>query len=75
MFLYSNGENGLIAKKKDAVSLADCMEKLLEAKDLREKMGEDGYRKFKMHFTLDIFEARMAKVLESITACEDRENK
>ena len=70
-----NGENGLIAKKKDAVSLADCMEKLLEDKDLREKMGENGYRKFKSNFTLGIFEARMAKVLESITACEDRKNK
>lgn len=73
--VVKNGENGLIAKKKDAVSLADCMEKLLEDKDLREKMGEDGYRKFKSNFTLGIFEARMAKVLESITACEDRENK
>lgn len=72
--VVKNGENGLIAKKKDAVSLADCMEKLLEDKDLREKMGEDGYRKFKSKFTLNVFEARMAEILEYITACEDREN-
>ena len=72
--VVKNGENGLITKKKDAVSLADCMEKLLEDKDLREKMGENGYRKFKSNFTLDIFEARMAEILEYITACEDREN-
>ena len=72
--VVKNGENGLIAKKKDAVSLADCMEKLLEDKDLREKMGENGYRKFKSDFTLNVFEARMAEVLEYIIACEDREN-
>lgn len=72
--VVKNGENGLIAKKKDAVSLADCMEKLLEDKDLREKMGENGYRKFKSNFTLNVFEARMAEVLEYIIACEDREN-
>jgi len=72
--VVKNGENGLIAKKKDAVSLADCMEKLLEDKDLREKMGEDGYRKFKSNFTLNVFEARIAEVLEYIIACEDREN-
>ena len=72
--VVKNGENGLVAKKKNAVSLADCMEKLLEDKDLREKMGEDGYRKFKTHFTLNVFEARMAEILEYITACEDREN-
>lgn len=72
--VVKNGENGLIAKKKDAVSLADCMEKLLEDKDLREKMGENGYRKFKSNFTLNVFEARMTEVLEYIIACEDREN-
>ena len=72
--VVKNGENGLIAKKKDAVSLADCMEKLLEDKDLRKKMGENGYRKFKSNFTLNVFEARMAEVLEYIIACEDREN-
>lgn len=72
--VVKNGENGLIAKKKDAVSLADCMEKLLEDKYLREKMGENGYRKFKSNFTLNVFEARMAEVLEYIIACEDREN-
>ena len=72
--VVKNGENGLIAKKKDAVSLADCMEKLLEDKDLREKMGENGYRKFKSNFTLNVFEARMTEVLEYIIACEYREN-
>ena len=72
--VVKNGENGLIAKKKDAVSLADCVEKLLEDKDLREKMGENGYRKFKSDFTLNVFEVRMAEVLEYIIACEDREN-
>ena len=38
--VVKNGENGLIAKKKDAVSLADCMEKLLEDKDCAKNGGE-----------------------------------
>ena len=71
--VVKNGENGLIAKKKDAVSLADCMEKLLEDKDLREKMGENRLSKVqKQLYPQWSLEARMAEVLESIIACEDQ---
>lgn len=54
--VVKDGENGLIAEKQNPASLADCIEKLLGDKHLREKMGEDGYRKFKAYFTLQAFE-------------------
>lgn len=54
--VVKEGENGLIAFKENPQSLAACIETLLGDKELREKMGEDGYRKFKDYFTLSAFE-------------------
>lgn len=54
--VVKDGENGLIALKEDPQSLADCIETLLGDKQLRMKMGEDGYKKFKQYFTLPAFE-------------------
>lgn len=62
--VVKDGENGLIALKKNPQSLADCIGRLLDNKDLRERMGEDGYHKFKEHFTLTAFEQRMVSVLQ-----------
>lgn len=59
-----DGENGLICKKNDICSLVKCMERLLDNKTLRMKMGEDGYRKFKASFTLQAFEKKFAEGLE-----------
>lgn len=64
--VVKDGENGLIAEKRNAQSLADCVARLLGDRELREKMGEDGYRKFKAHFTLAAFEAKFAKDMDEI---------
>jgi len=64
--VVKDGENGLIAERQDPISLADCIGQLLGDKHLREKMGEDGYRKFKEHFTLGAFERNFA---ESVNKC------
>lgn len=64
--VVKNGENGLICKKKNADSLADCMEQLLNSEDLRIKMGEDGYKKFKQFFTLSSFESNCVQVLTNV---------
>lgn len=64
--VVKDGENGLIAEKRNAESLAACIEKLLNDKVLREKMGEDGYRKFKAHFTLGAFETKFAESLDDV---------
>lgn len=58
--VVKDGENGLIAEKHNPKSLANCIEQLIGDKRLREKMGEDGYRKFKEHFTLKAFEHKFA---------------
>lgn len=63
--VVKDGENGLIALKENPQSLADCIETLLGDKELREKMGEDGYRKFKEHFTLEAFERNLVMQLQS----------
>lgn len=59
--VVKDGENGLIALKENSQSLANCIETLLGNKELREKMGEDGYRKFKRQFTLQAFEQQFAQ--------------
>lgn len=61
--VIKDGENGVIAKRKDASSLADGIAKLLGDKPLREKMGEDGFRKFKEQFTVSAFERRLGNIL------------
>lgn len=65
--VVKDGENGLIAEKRNAQSLADCVAKLIDDETLREKMGEDGYRKFKAHFTLAAFEKNFADAVGKIT--------
>lgn len=57
-------ENGLITEKKNPASLADCIAKLLDDKKLRERMGEDGYKKFKAHFTLQAFEEKFKDCIQ-----------
>ena len=58
-----DGENGLIAQKNDAESLATCISKLIDAPALRKKMGESGRERLEFMFTEDIFEKRMKDIL------------
>lgn len=58
-----DGENGLIAQKNDAESLATCISKLIDAPELRKKMGESGRERLELMFTEDIFEKRMKDIL------------
>lgn len=61
-----NGENGLIADRKNSETLADNIEILLDSEDMRHKMGEDGYRKFKEKFTLKAFEQKFVECMHKI---------
>lgn len=65
--VVKDGENGLICKKQDALSLSDCIARLLDDKDLRLKMGEDGYKKFEQCFTLSAFENKMKEIFADLT--------
>lgn len=61
-----DSENGMVCKKKDSDSLANCIRVLLEDKGLRIRMGQDGMRKFQEKYTMLAFENRIGKILSSI---------
>lgn len=58
-----DGENGFICKPGDTEAFVESIKKLLDDSDLRTKMGEAGYRRFKENFTLNVFENRLSKGL------------
>lgn len=64
--IVANGVNGLICERKDPVSLANCIEKLLTDEQLRKDMGLKGYERYCQMFTSEAFEARMT---ECLTKC------
>lgn len=63
--VVKDGENGLIAERKNPESLAECIERLLDDKELRLKMGEDGYQKLMANFTEEKFEENLIKILSN----------
>lgn len=71
--VVKDGENGNIVpcqrkgtvnEGPSAMELADALERLMKNPALRHRMGEDGYRKFKEHFTLQAFERKFVEGLE-----------
>lgn len=70
--MVESGENGLICERKNPIALAKAIEVLLKDKELRIKMGECGYKKFKSEFTLDVFEKRFVGILNEIVRHEWR---
>lgn len=64
--MVSEGENGLICKQRDEVSLAECIKKLLTDKVLRNQMGRRGREIYLERFTQETFEKRMAGILQSV---------
>lgn len=57
-------KNGYICQRKDSVSTANAIEKLLDDKNLRIQMGESGYTFFKDRFTLYVFNANITSILK-----------
>ena len=66
--IINDGVNGLIAERKNAESLANKIETLLNDKDLRIRMGNAGKEKFQKEFTLEKFEERICDILQTVTA-------
>ena len=58
--------HGLICERKNPQSLANALEKLLLNKNLRIQYGENGYKKFKLKYTLHSFELNLVSVLKDI---------
>lgn len=61
-----NNETGFLVETKNAQMLADKIEILLENKDLRIAMGEQGHVRFKNNYTLSHFEANINKTFQNI---------
>lgn len=64
--VVKDGVNGLICKRKDAMSLAVALERLITEPHLRVQMGETGYLRYKKLFTLERFEQRLCDILNDI---------
>ena len=64
--MVMDDENGFICKRKDAVSLANAIERLIVDEALRNTMGEEGYRIYQEKFTLSCFEQRFTEILREM---------
>lgn len=60
-----DGENGFVCEPGNTNAFVESISKLLDNSDLRKKMGEDGYKKFKEKFTLESFENRFTQMLQN----------
>lgn len=67
--IIEDGATGYVVEKNNPKVLAQRMEALLEDKELRQRMGRNGYQKFLSEFTLNAFEERMKGCLENILSC------
>lgn len=63
--VVKDGENGLIGEKKNPLSIADCIEKLLCDKEMRKEMGKNGHQKLIEHFTIDVYESNIRNILQN----------
>lgn len=61
--IVKDSENGLICRRKDAVSLAGALEKLIVDSQLRVLMGEKGNLRYEKYFRLEIFERQLRDTL------------
>ena len=61
--IIEDGVSGLMSERKSSESLADCLSKLMDDKNLRYKLGVEGYQKLNKYFTEDVFEHTMQEIL------------
>ena len=61
--LVVEDENGYLVTPGDASALADRIGNLLASPELRRKLGESGYARYREHFTLDQFEKKIVSIL------------
>ncbi len=61
-----DGETGFLVVKDNATVLAEKLEILLQSRDLRQQMGEAGYRKYQTDFTVERMVTELAKVYDEV---------
>lgn len=60
------GETGFLVSTADPFGLAEKMKELIQNPELRVKMGKAGRKRYEQHYTLEIFENRIAQILNQI---------
>ncbi len=63
--IIDDGFTGYIVNRKDALSLANAIRKLLENPQLSEQMGRAGKEKYEKYFTQDVFERNINSCLKN----------
>ena len=64
--LVNNGETGFIVKKQNPEKLAEKIKHLIDNPQKAILMGERGREDFLEKYTLEVFERRMAHILNQI---------
>jgi len=62
--IVEDKKNGFIVNTNDPIQLSDAIIKLINNPELRIKMGNEGYIKFKNHFTIKKFEERIDEIFD-----------
>ena len=62
--LIENGESGLLVPEKNAVALADALQKLIEDNALRLRLGKNGRQKVTREYDVDNNASKLAKLFE-----------
>ena len=66
--IVTDGENGFVCEREDAVGTAIAIETLLNDKNIRIQMGENGYKIFKEKFTLENFNKNIARIFKDLNS-------
>jgi len=61
--IIDDGVTGFLIPQKDSEALAEKLEVLIKSPSLRIQMGKAGRHKFKLEFTIDIFEQKLTEIL------------
>lgn len=72
--IIEDGRTGFIVERRNVIQLADRIERLLNDKEICEKMGAAGKVKFEQEFTLGKFEERMCDLLSQCLVYQDKNN-
>ena len=64
--IIDDGKTGYLVKQRNINELAEKIAILIKDKELREKMGKAGRKKFLERYTLEKFEKNMVRVFDQI---------
>jgi len=59
-------ETGFLVEPKNPYLLADKLAVLLNDKELRQAMGQEGYKRFLANYTIDKFEKNICETIQTI---------